>query len=348
MKEIIKQLASHDLLQEIIEGVPIRVFWKDRECRYLGCNTLFARDAGVAHPDALIGKSDFDMPWHEQAEAYRADDVAVMQSGESRLAFEEPQTTPDGSTIWLRTSKVPLFDDTRHVIGMVGVYEDISREKEQQAVLASSERELSNIFNSLQEAYYRTDIEGRIVKVSPSAGTLMACPAGELQGKMIAGYYVREDGRDLFLNALREGGGTVNHYEAEISRVDGEIIWVSTNAHYVRDECGDVTGIEGTIRDITAQKALEEQLRLTQFVSDHAPDMILWIDEQANIGYANAAACKALGYVQAELVAMTIPDVDPDFTAAAWPGHWQELQQKVHLCFETKKRRKDEIGRAHV
>jgi len=180
MKEIISQLASHDLLQDIVEGIPIRVFWKDREGRYLGCNSLFAKDAGLSKPDELIGKTDSEMSWYDQAELYRADDLSVMESGLARLAFEEPQTTPEGKTIWLRTSKVPLRDKDQKVIGIIGTYEDITFEKHQQAMLHNSERELKNIFNSLQDAYYRTDIEGKIVKVSPAAGKLMACVSDQL------------------------------------------------------------------------------------------------------------------------------------------------------------------------
>ena len=117
------------LLQDIVEGIPIRVFWKDRDSRYLGCNTLFAKDAGLNHPDELVGKTDFDMGWKDQAELYRNDDKLVMESENPRLGYEEPQTTPDGKTIWLRTSKVPLRNASHKVIGILGIYEDITEYK---------------------------------------------------------------------------------------------------------------------------------------------------------------------------------------------------------------------------
>lgn len=94
MKKKLTQPAGNDLLQNIIEEVPVRIFWKDREGRYLGCNALFARDAGFSSAHELIGKNDFDMGWREQAEAYRSDDFAVMASGAAKLGFEEPQPPP--------------------------------------------------------------------------------------------------------------------------------------------------------------------------------------------------------------------------------------------------------------
>ncbi|MFC1762695.1 hypothetical protein ACFL6U_11525, partial [Planctomycetota bacterium] len=56
----------------ILDNIPVRVFWKDRNLRYLGCNAAFAHDAGVDQPDAVIGKSDSDFSWRRQALASSA------------------------------------------------------------------------------------------------------------------------------------------------------------------------------------------------------------------------------------------------------------------------------------
>ncbi len=126
-----------DLLSSIIQHAPIRVFWKDRDSRFVGSNSQFARDAGLATPDELIGKTDFDMAWREQAELYRADDREVMESGISKLDFEEPQTTPDGRTVWLSTSKVPLRDKDERIIGILGIYTDVTARKEAEEQIRS-------------------------------------------------------------------------------------------------------------------------------------------------------------------------------------------------------------------
>ncbi|HEY8904597.1 MAG TPA: ATP-binding protein, partial [Rhodoferax sp.] len=118
-----------DLLQSVLEHAPIRVFWNDTESRYLGCNRLFARDAALSGPDEVIGKTDFDMSWHDQAVLYQADDWAVMETGIPKLDFEEPQTTPYGHTIWLSTSKAPLRGTDQLVIGILGIYANITQRK---------------------------------------------------------------------------------------------------------------------------------------------------------------------------------------------------------------------------
>ncbi|MDP9037202.1 MAG: PAS domain-containing protein [Myxococcota bacterium] len=122
--------ASSRMLELVLDTIPVRVFWKDTEGRYLGCNSAFARDAGLAKPEELVGKRDFDLSWQTEAALYRADDRAVMTAGAPRIAYEEPQTRPDGTELWLRTSKIPLRDGKGAVVGVLGVYEDITASKE--------------------------------------------------------------------------------------------------------------------------------------------------------------------------------------------------------------------------
>ena len=123
-------IDSQTLLHSVVENAPARIFWKDIELRYLGCNKAFAHDAGMSDPEDLLGKDDFELSWREQAELYRADDRQVIDSGIPRLGFEEPQTTTDGHKIWLRTSKVPLRDQSGKIFGLLGVYEDITESKQ--------------------------------------------------------------------------------------------------------------------------------------------------------------------------------------------------------------------------
>ena len=120
---------ANRMLNTVLDATPVRVFWKDADLRYLGCNTHFAKDAGFERPSQLLGQDDFAMGWREQAQLYRADDRAVIEGGEAKLNYEEPQTTPDGRTVWLRTSKIPLRGADGEIFGVLGTYEDITEYK---------------------------------------------------------------------------------------------------------------------------------------------------------------------------------------------------------------------------
>lgn len=117
-----------EALQQMLNALPIRIFWKDRESRYLGCNQLFADDAGVPDPKHFMGKTDFYLfPFH-QAETYRYDDADVMLTGAPKL-IEEQLTMPDGQVRWVETHKMPLRDSVGCVIGILGMYQHITERK---------------------------------------------------------------------------------------------------------------------------------------------------------------------------------------------------------------------------
>lgn len=130
-KELEDSLTNqYNLIQNIIDTVPIRIFWKDKSGVYLGANELFVQDAQLESQDELIGKTDFDLTWGKtEAQLYRDDDFAVMGSKTPKLQFEETQTTDEGETITLSTSKVPLSDASGNIIGILGTYEDITKRK---------------------------------------------------------------------------------------------------------------------------------------------------------------------------------------------------------------------------
>ena len=153
---------SKDLLQSVIENAPVRVFWKDRDLRYLGCNTRLAKDAGYSSADELTGKTDFEMAWKGRAELYRADDKAVMELNSPKLDFEELLETPDGSTIWVRTSKVPLRDENNHVIGILGIYTDITARKQAEEQLCK----LAQAVEQSPESIIITNLDGDIEYVN--------------------------------------------------------------------------------------------------------------------------------------------------------------------------------------
>ena len=153
-------LQSEKMLRYVLDTIPARVFWKSRDGTYLGCNRLFAHDAGFEHPAQLIGKTDFDMPWQKQAELYRADDARVRESGQALLAYEEPQTRPDGKTIWVETSKIPITNSEDKVIGTLGVYQDITERKQAQMDLSQAHQRLEQQNQELiQTAQLREDVE---------------------------------------------------------------------------------------------------------------------------------------------------------------------------------------------
>jgi PAS domain S-box-containing protein len=142
---------AQETLQTIIDNLPRAVFWKDRDLRIQGCNRIFASVAGLRSHLDLIGKTDFDMPWREHANAYRSDDLSVMESKIARIDQEEKNVNSDGKESWVLTSKVPVVNKEGEVVAVLGMFEDITDRKQKEADVNLKLKELEQLRNMLQK-----------------------------------------------------------------------------------------------------------------------------------------------------------------------------------------------------
>jgi len=124
-------LESKQMLQLVMDNIPQFIFWKDRHSVYLGCNSNFARVAGISDPADIVGKTDYDLAWQkEEADFFRECDQRVMEGNRPDYHIIEPQLLADGKHAWLDTNKIPLRDLSGKVVGILGTYEDITERKE--------------------------------------------------------------------------------------------------------------------------------------------------------------------------------------------------------------------------
>ncbi|OGT31766.1 MAG: hypothetical protein A3E87_02160 [Gammaproteobacteria bacterium RIFCSPHIGHO2_12_FULL_35_23] len=144
-KNASKHLRSY--LENIINNIPYYIFWKDRQSVFLGCNENFAKLANLS-PSEMVGKTDYDLPWtREESDAYVADDQTVMANGLARLNYEETQKQLDGTEKVMLVSKLPIRDQNYNVIGLLGIFNDITAQKraQQELALAKEKAEAANL-----------------------------------------------------------------------------------------------------------------------------------------------------------------------------------------------------------
>lgn len=247
---------SRRMLRTVLDTIPVRVFWKDLRSNYLGCNLLFARDAGFDKPEQLIGKDDDQMGWAEQADLYRSDDRWVMETGQSKVGYEEPQTTPDGRTIWLRTSKVPLRDEQGRVTGVLGTYEDITERKEAEAERAR----LVSAIEQAGEAVVVTDLQGTIQYVNPAFEQVTGYSRSEAVGRNPR---ILKSGRqdEAFYKNLWDTIGRGETWRGRFvnRRKDGALYTEEATISPVRNEKGVIVNYLAVKRDITEHLKLQEE-----------------------------------------------------------------------------------------
>jgi two-component system, cell cycle sensor histidine kinase and response regulator CckA len=255
---------SQHMLRLILDNIPQRVFWKDRNLRFMGCNRQFALDAGRAHPREVIGKVDFELPWREAAPKYREDDRRVMEQDAPKLRIEELQPRPDGTPLWVRTSKIPLHDRDGKVIGVLGTYEDITEQKQAEHALRKSEEKYRKSFDEDLSGVYIAGPDGKIIACNPTFARIFGfdSPTAAV-GTSLASLYPAPARWDAALQLLREHN-KIEHQETELRRKDGNRVFVVENIFGVFDDRGNLLEIKGYIFDDTRRKNLEEQFRQSQ------------------------------------------------------------------------------------
>ncbi len=147
---------QHELLEAILRNVPHGIFWKNAQGVYQGCSPTFAVYRGLETTDDVVGKTLEDFRrFIPDTDAAAMADRRVLMEGASLLNMEESTILPGGTTCDLLTSKVPLRDIDNRVIGVLGVFADITEQKRVQAALQESERRLSTLMNNLPGMAYR-------------------------------------------------------------------------------------------------------------------------------------------------------------------------------------------------
>ncbi|MDD2754344.1 MAG: PAS domain S-box protein [Methanothrix sp.] len=246
--------ASHLIIEEIINAIPVRVFWKDRNLNYLGCNAIFAHDAGYTDSKDMVGKDDYQMGWRDQAELYRGDDRQVIESGRAKLLIEEPQTTPEGNTIILLTSKIPLRSFEGDIIGVLGTYMDITERKRAEEEVREAEKRYRAFFNTSIDCVFITSVDGHWIDLNDAAVSIFGYESREdLLKTDIKDLYVNRDDRARHLQVINEKGYT-KEYPVALRKKDGMIIDTLITSVAKKDCTGRIIGYQGTIRDITKHK----------------------------------------------------------------------------------------------
>jgi two-component system sensor histidine kinase/response regulator len=127
---------ERDLLRAMLQNIPDCIYFKDRESRFLACSQSLARKLGVARPDEVLGKTDFDFFHQQHAENAFADEQNILKTGQPMIAKSEHETSKHGVEAWVLSTKVPLTNASGEIIGTFGISKDITAFKETEAQLA--------------------------------------------------------------------------------------------------------------------------------------------------------------------------------------------------------------------
>jgi PAS domain S-box-containing protein len=144
-------LREKDLLEQLFNNMPDRIYFKDRESRFIIANKYISQIMGQADPGKLIGKTDFDFHRIEHAQEYYNDEQRIMKSGKPMINKEETSLDMEGNDIVISTTKIPIRDKSNHVVGIIGIGRDITLQKEVEQKLKENSEQIKEANTLLEE-----------------------------------------------------------------------------------------------------------------------------------------------------------------------------------------------------
>lgn len=295
LDEIQEQLRqSNHIVQCVLNAIPARVFWKDLNLNYLGCNNLFAQDAGLSDPKEIVGKNDSQLSWRDKAEMYQADDEEVIQSGISKLNIEEQLVIADGKIMTILTNKTPLINSTGKIEGVIGTFTDISHIKYAEKALRNSEMRYRAFINADTDMMFVKDNQFRYKIVNNAMASFFGKSPEEMLGKLdseLADKQIAFPCKSSDIRALESNAAFT------VEEILGDRHCETTKFPIVLDD--NTVGIGGIIRDVTERKLAEQALQLSEdmyrTMVEHSNDLIWTLDTNGNFTFLNDIAAKTTG-----------------------------------------------------
>jgi two-component system, cell cycle sensor histidine kinase and response regulator CckA len=266
----------------LLDNQPHLAWLKDREGHFLAVNQAFAQACGQPDAESVAGKTDLDVWPRGLAEAYRADDLAVIELG-TRKVVEEQIADVDG-TRWFETYKSPVFAPDGSIIGTTGIARDITERKRAEEARLRSERKLGQMLDLAPDPVVVTTVAGEITFVNQAYCELVGHQRSEVVGRRaeeLEGWQGPKPREEVMARLHRDG--RVEAYEVVLVDKNGGAHHVEFTA--ARVEFDEATSIILAGRDVTQRRKDESALRDAERTAARSHEQLLSVSELAHIGH---------------------------------------------------------------
>ncbi|MBP4041387.1 EAL domain-containing protein [Aeromonas sp. SrichE-2G] len=234
------------LLQQIIDQLPMTIFCRDTSGRYLFANMAFAREAGLQHPDDVIGKRDAEMPW---GDVFREEDDRLLAEGRPLLNQQLHCHNGAGAS-WMEIHKVPLYDEHGNPLALFAMISAIDQRKELEQTYRQQQLLQRRLLDAIPDLIRLEDHQGVLIDCNQAFLDFMGLMAGEALGRRVPPRLPVEQTLGQGEYCVVDAQGKGRHLE--ITRVE------------VPDDEGNSLGILTLSRDITGLRTTQAQLQQEQ------------------------------------------------------------------------------------
>ena len=253
------------VLRTLIDTLPDIIFTKDRQGRYLVANAATLTQVGVDREADLIGKVDTELFPPERANEYLDGDRRVF-AGEQMRNLEVRTVGADGEVSWYLTTKVPLFDPSGGLTGLIGIGRNITDRKRAEAERGQLLSRLQVQIARMPLAYLTTDAEFRYTRWNPAAERMFGFNEAEVLGRHPFDLIVTDQSKTEAARMFAEvaAGNMDAHGETENLTKDGRTITCEWHNTPILEADGTFAGLLSLGQDVTERRNLEHQLRQSQ------------------------------------------------------------------------------------
>ncbi len=288
--------------RSLLESLPINVIRKDRHGRLSFVNGLYCKTMKRS-AEELIGKTDFDLFPRELAEKYTSDDTRIMSEG---IVLEdiERHRRADGPDLFVHVLKSPVLNADGEIVGLQGMFWDVTDRKQAEESLRESETRLRAIVNSTLDCIVTADSEGRIVEFNPAAVRTFGWTKDEAIGQDIHELLFPPESQERqkantnrYASGRGEGSLFGQRVEQSAIRKNGE--------RFIAEMAMQGGSLQGRpvfiffIRDITERKKAEQALNheryLLHSLMNNLPDHIYFKDRASRFTRVSRALAERFG-----------------------------------------------------
>lgn len=256
------------LYQTLFDLSPAGIILEDAKGNILKVNQAILRSTGY-NASELIGRNVTSFASAEN-KSFVEGNIRRILDGET-LNIDVESYRQDGSRFFSQLTETLITLPTGEK-AILSISQDITDRVEMEQALLVEKEKYRRIFESVQDVFFQCDYSGEIRVMSPSVARYLGHEPAELEGKNIAGFCINPDDHFRMISVIQRQG-EVTDFELALRARNGDTRYFSVNAHFLYDNRGSVTAIEGTLRDVTerrgfmhdlmeARKRAEESVRL--------------------------------------------------------------------------------------
>ena len=262
---------SEAFYHSLVETLPLAMFRKDLDGRITFINRQMADVIGRPHSE-IIGRTDYDLFPQELAEKYRTDDRRVMDS-RTTLETDEEFEHITGERRFTHVYKHPVYDSTGRLVGLQGIFSDVTDQKRAERALAQERYLLDALMTNVPDYIYFKDRDGRYLRMNPAMAEGVSLEAPEnAAGRSDFDFFSEDYARQTLQDEQRilDTGTPLVGKEEQVGYPDGRSRWMSTTKLPLHGRDGKVIGTFGVSRDISATKLTQQVLHRAKEAAEAA------------------------------------------------------------------------------